>query len=219
MSMWVIHVKLWSEKKVNSIKQQRTPTSPIRDQDFTLFHASPSKHPLWRSGVWLYLWRGTAWLLVALAVTGAALAVRVRLGAALGLTGAPGAATGMGQAGCVCCWHGQAAVGRRASRVSMLLVFFKVSPWGELLSEPSSHWLSAVSTPPLFLEFPLNQYRPSESSSISTKGAHWVYASRNILIMVLITSPSPSPLNEKHFSVTSLSLLAQWLQILTITLQ
>lgn len=87
----------------------------------------------------LYLWRGTARLLVALAVAGAALAVGVGLGAALGLAGAPGATAGMGQAGCMCRRHRQAAAGRRASRVNMLLAFNKVLPWGQPPSEPCSH--------------------------------------------------------------------------------
>ena len=111
------------------------------------FPLPPPSCPREELRVWLYLRRGTARLLVALAVTGAAFAVGVGLGAALGLAGAPGAAAGMGQASCVCRRYRQAAAGRQSSRVSMLLVFFKVLPGGEPPSEPCSHWLSSVSTP------------------------------------------------------------------------
>lgn len=90
---------------------------------------SPPRFPLWGELGRLYLWRGTARLLVALAVAGAALAVGVGLGAALGLAGAAGAAAGMGQAGGVCRWHGQAAAGTRSS-LSALLAFCKCCPGG-----------------------------------------------------------------------------------------
>lgn len=181
------------------------------------FTLPPSKTLLGRSRVWLYLWRGTAWLLIALAVTGAALAVGVGLGAALGLAGAPGATAGMGQASCMCRRHRQAAAGRRSSCVSMLLVFFKVLPWGEPPSEPRSHRLSSMSTPSPAVQTQRKLQRPCHR--VATKGAGWVYASQDTLIMVLLTLPSSSPSTEKHFSVKSLSLLAQWLRKLTITLK
>lgn len=121
----------------------------------------PPPSPRWAGGESrLYLWRGTARLLVALAVAGAALAVGVGLGAALGLAGAPGAAAGMGQAGCMCRRHRQAAAGRRSARVSMLLGFDKVSPRGEPPSEPCSHRLSPVSTPSAAAQTQWRLHRP-----------------------------------------------------------